>query len=54
MKYVQKVFVFNDMLGMKEAELVGVAPAYEGDSMDGVKKHELFNDKVACCGSFYM
>lgn len=35
------VFVFDDMLGMKEAELVGLAPAFPGEDISFFTSHEL-------------
>lgn len=35
------VFVFDDMLGMKEAELVGLAPAFESEDISSFASHEL-------------
>ena len=35
------VFVFDDMLGMEEAELVGLAPAFQGEDISFFTRHEL-------------
>lgn len=35
------VFVFDDMMGMSEAELVGLAPAFEGEDISFFTNHEL-------------
>ncbi|MEX0332423.1 MAG: Gfo/Idh/MocA family protein [Puniceicoccaceae bacterium] len=35
------VFVFDDMLGMKEAELIGLAPAFPGEDISFFTSHEL-------------
>jgi len=35
------VFVFDDMLGFKEAQLVGLAPAFEGEDIRFFSNHEL-------------
>ena len=33
------VFVFDDMLGMDEAELVGLAPAFDGEDISFFTSH---------------
>jgi len=38
------VFVFDDMMGMKEAQLVGLAPAFEGEDISFFTKHDLCKD----------
>ncbi|MBN2181637.1 MAG: Gfo/Idh/MocA family oxidoreductase [Sedimentisphaerales bacterium] len=40
------VFVFDDMLEMAEAQLVGFAPAFEGESLSIVTNHQIYNDKI--------
>lgn len=35
------VFVFDDMMGMKEAELIGLSPAYEGEDISFFTGHDL-------------
>jgi predicted dehydrogenase len=35
------VFVFDDMVGMQEAKLVGLAPAFEGENIDFFTSHVL-------------
>lgn len=38
------VFVFDDMLGMSQAELVGLAPAFEGEDINFFTEHALCKD----------
>ncbi len=38
------VFVFDDMLGMEEAELIGLAPAFTGEDISFFTSHELCQD----------
>jgi len=40
------VFVFDDMLGLKEAELVAFAPALAEEPPDMVTGHKIYTDKV--------
>ncbi len=38
------VFVFDDMIGMKEAQLVGLSPAFEGEDISFFANHDLCKD----------
>lgn len=38
------VFVFDDMLGMEEAELIGLAPAFDDEDISFFTSHELCKD----------
>ena len=40
------VFVFNDMVGMTEAELVAVAPVLDDEPLDIITGHEIFNGRI--------
>ncbi|MBN1973370.1 MAG: Gfo/Idh/MocA family oxidoreductase [Sedimentisphaerales bacterium] len=41
------VFVFDDMLGMEEAELAAFAPAMESESLEIVTRHKIYNDNIS-------
>ena len=39
------VLVFDDMLGMQEVQLCGLAPAFDGEDISAFANHQLCNDK---------
>ena len=40
------VFVFDDMLGMAEAELVAFAPSLEDEPPTNLANHKIYSDKI--------